>query len=55
MTGRKKDDNVEEFDFEQARKDEKNLNVAGNRWEEDIDDPAIEHMRLIREDVEHDE
>jgi hypothetical protein len=45
----------EDIDFEQARKDDRNLNVAGKRWEEDIDDPAIQHLRLIREDVEMDD
>lgn len=49
--GKKKDeDNIAEI-----RRDDRNLSVAGKRWEEDIDDPAIEHLRLIREDVEHDE
>lgn len=37
------------------RKDDRNLSIAGKRWEEDIDDPAIEHLRLIREDVEMDD
>jgi hypothetical protein len=34
------------------KRDDRNLSIAGKRWEEDIDDPAIEHLRLIREDVE---
>jgi len=51
--GKKKDD--EDDDIEAIRRDDRNLSIAGKRWEEDIDDPAIEHMRLIREDVEHDE
>lgn len=51
--GRKKDD--EPVDLEQFKKDERNIEIARRRWEEDIDDPAIEVMRLIREDVEHDE
>lgn len=37
------------------KRDDRNLSVAGKRWEEDIDDPAIELLREIREDVEHDE
>jgi hypothetical protein len=45
----------EEDDIEAIRRDDRNLSIAGKRWEEDIDDPAIEHLRFIREDVEHDE
>lgn len=37
------------------KRDDRNLSIAGRRWEEDIDDPAIEHLRLIREDVEKDD
>lgn len=37
------------------KRDDRNLSIAGNRWEEDIQDPAIEHLRLIREDVEKDD
>lgn len=48
----KKDD---EDNIEEIRKDDRNIEIARRRWEEDIEDPAIEHMRLIREDVEHDE
>lgn len=51
--GRNKDE--EPVDFEQAQKDHKNIEISRRRWEEDIDDPAIEHMRLIREEVEKDE
>jgi hypothetical protein len=47
-------DKDEKDDIEAIRRDDRNLSIAGKRWEEDIDDPAIEHMRLIREDVEHD-
>lgn len=46
----KNDDNIKDI-----KKDDRNLSIAGKRWEEDIDDPAIEHMRLIREDVERDD
>lgn len=53
--GNKKDDNVEEYDFKQSREDDRNLDIAGKRWQQDVEDPAIEHLRLIREDVEHDE
>jgi hypothetical protein len=42
-------------DLEEVRRDDRNLSIAGKRWEEDVNDPAIEHMRLIREDVEHDD
>lgn len=42
-------------DLSEIKKDDRNLSIAGKRWGEDIDDPAIEHLRLIREDVEHDE
>lgn len=47
-------DKDEQDDVAAIRRDDRNLSVAGKRWEEDIDDPAIEHLRLIREDVEHD-
>lgn len=50
MPKEKDPDNIEEIN-----RDDRHLSIAGRRWEEDIDDPAIEHMRLIREDVEHDE
>lgn len=50
--GKKKND---EDDIKAIRRDDRNLSVSGKRWEEDIEDPAIEHLRLIREDVEHDE
>lgn len=42
----------EEFDFKQARKDHDNLTKAGKGWEEDTNDPAIELLKGIREDVE---
>lgn len=49
--GKKKD----EDNIEGIRKDDRNIEIARRRWEEDIDDPAIEILREIREDVEHDE
>lgn len=47
-------DNVEEFDFEQARKDEANLTKAGKGWEEDTGDPATELLKEIRKETEED-
>lgn len=50
--GKKKDD---EDDIKAIRRDDRNLRISGMRWEEDIEDPAIEHLRLLREEVEMDE
>lgn len=50
--GRGKDDNVEEYDFEQSRKDDNNLSKAGHGWDEDSGDPAIELLKEIREDTD---
>lgn len=47
-------DNVEEFDFEQARRDESNLTKAGGGWKEDTKDPAVEFLKEIRKETEED-
>jgi hypothetical protein len=44
--------NKEQDNLDAIRRDDRNLSIAGKRWEEDVNDPAIEHLRLIREDVE---
>lgn len=49
-----KDKKVTEYDFEQSRKDDDNLKKAGQGWEEDSGDEAIELLKAIREDTEED-
>lgn len=49
-----KDDKVTEFDFKQAKIDDRNLTKAGQGWKEDSGDEAIEFMKGIREDTEED-
>lgn len=48
----KKDDNIKAI-----KRDDRNLNIAGKRWEEaaNIEDTAVNLLSQIREDVEHDE
>ena len=41
-------------DLNQIRRDDRNLNMAGKRWGEPVDDDAVALLRQIREDVEED-
>lgn len=41
-------------DLDQVRRDDRNLSIAGKRWEEPVEDDAVALLRQIREDVEED-
>lgn len=44
-------------DLDAVRRDDRNLRMAGNRWEEtaNLDDDAVIFLAQIREDVEEDD
>lgn len=51
--GKKKD----EDSIDAIKRDDRNLSIAGKRWDElvNVDDEAVIHMALIRDEVEQED